>query len=751
MTIIGLTVGFTVFVIISLFVYGELTIDRYLPDAERIYRLTDAKENNCKLDFELAQVIKDHFKEVEVNCTVIRMVHSLNIKNKNNTFKINAFISTTNDFFEILSPKITHKTSSDPFADKNSVIITETVAKQLFGEQNPLGKSIKIADRFDLTISAIISDFPNSSSMAADILVNAENKNLRFSLYCNGDDCFSPVNHFIKLKADKSQFIAALNNDVHKYQKRVEKFSLQPLTDIYLAENVEGNTNKLGNPTFLKVISLIGIIIFLLSIINFIFFSLSIQHSRIKEISIKKTNGASLFQLFNYFLTETTIIIFFVSVLSLSLVIIFPDYVSVLFAKKLDLNNLTKPALLLLFAIIIILIILINSVMPIFTMFKNPILDGLNNLVIRKDKKTIKSILTTFQFVVSIILLISVFFIIKQLKYIGSQDLGFKYQHLLEIEIPENFTNYDALKQEISKLNFVKSSTFSYGSISSPKLSLGSGDDKKQFFLTTFSVDSNYLRTFEIELLKGRFYIDGNNDDVCILNETAFKKFGWTDLKGKIFNNGRKDGFKVVGIVKDFKVSSFHSEQKAVCLVFSKFGKPNALSIRLMPGQTKSQVAEIEKVWGEVATNDNFSFKFYDAFFDSLYKKEQILAKSIIFLTLITFLLTLTGILGQVIQNNIYRTKEIGIRKVNGATVFEIIKMLNREFVFQVLIAFVIALPIAYYAINKWLENFVYRTDLSWWVFVLSGSITLFIVAATVSIQSLNVARKNPVESLKYE
>jgi len=477
---------------------------------------------------------------------------------------------------------------------------------------------------------------------------------------------------------------------------------------------------------------------------------LSLQHSKIKEVSIKKINGAGNLQLFFYYLTESLIVIVISTLLSLLLIFAFKDYFASLVGSELHLQILKKPIFVAIYLAVMVIILGINSIIPAYSLLKINVIQGLHNSIIRNDRGTIRTIFTTMQFVVSIALLISVFFIQKQLNFVESKDLGFNKEHLLRIQIPYKFKHYPALQTEINNLNFIKASSYSFGSPGDIILTMGSGEKDKNMDIETILIDSNFLKTFQIRLLKGHPFYSGDFNKACMFNETAIKKLGWEDLKNRKYKMGREGGYNVIGIVNDFNVSSLLKKQEPVCLIYGNFNKPNVLSVRIMPGPVHQQLAQIKKVWASFS-DDPFTFEFYDAFFNAKYHKEQQLSRSITIIAIIAIILTLIGIMGQVIQTCAYRTKEIGIRKVNGATVPEVVNMLNMDFVKWVAVAFVIAIPIAYYAMHRWLENFAYKTSLSWWIFLLAGLVILFITIATVSWHTFKVARRNPVEALRYE
>ena len=613
---------------------------------------------------------------------------------------------------------------------------------------------ITIGNFLNVKVTAIIKGFPKNTSIAGDFLLNSAYKNARMATVCDGGGCYNPMTQFLLLKksVNENNFLKLFNRTIQKHEQRVKKFGLQPLTDIYLSQPMEGNNNRLGNPSYLKIIALIGLIILILAVINYLNFSLSLQHSKIKEISIKKINGASSLQLFFYYLSETMSVIIVSTFLSLLLVFISRNYFVSLFGEMLNMHILEKPLFIAIYLSVVILILGINSIIPFQAIQKINIIDGLNNTIVRKNKSTVRTIFTTLQFIVSIALLISVFFIQKQLHFVETKNLGFNQKHLLKIEIPYGFKHTSALQTNINNLSFVKNSSYSFGYPGSVNLTLGSGEKNVSMNIQTILIDSNFLKTFQVKLLKGRSFQRGDYQRACLLNEAAAKRLGWQDLKNRKYKGwNRKEGDRVVGIVNNFNVSSLLKKQDPVCLIYGfRENKPNVLSVRIMQGNIQQQMEEIKTIWSSMS-NDPFSFDFYDAFFNAKYHKTTQLSRSITIIAIIAIILTLLGILGQVIQACIYRTKEIGIRKVNGATILEVVRMLNLDFIKWVLVAFVIAVPIAWYIMNQWLENFAYKTALNWWVFLLAGLTILLVTLITVSWQTFIAARKNPVEALRYE
>ncbi|MDD4033777.1 MAG: hypothetical protein PHS48_11085, partial [Bacteroidales bacterium] len=275
---------------------------------------------------------------------------------------------------------------------------------------------------------------------------------------------------------------------------------------------------------------------------------------------------------------------------------------------------------------------------------------------------------------------------------------------------------------------------------------------ENSFTFDCIYIDVNYLRTMGIGLIDGRDPMESERGRVCLINEEAYKQYEWKNLEGKKFNNGREGGYSVVGVTKNFHVKSLHQKVGPTALIYETQEESyNVLSVRLSPGKTGLQIDQIRKIWNKIIPDETMNFTFYDDQFQAMYEKESKLAKSITFFSIIAIILTCMGILSQIYLISVSRVKEIGIRKVNGAKVFEILTMLNKNLVKWVAVAFVIATPIAWYAMNKWLESFAYKTELSWWIFALAGVLALGIALLTVSWQSWRAATRNPVEALRYE
>ncbi len=749
----GFAIGFTAFILIGLFYNSEHNVNTHFNEYQNIYRVIEAKKNRSTMDFELYPVFSSEYPEIEKACPVdYTSGFQFNIKDSetNNFTKIKYSISTTNDFFDVFSIEVLASLSNEPFADFNSAVITESVAKNLYGDKNPLGRTIK-QEFFSATISAVIKDLPENSSFHADLLLNSENKEFQFRNECNEGICIYPTEHYLLVNNAIDPVVLAnkLNTTIDNFNQNTDSLALQNITDIYLSPALDDAEHDTGNSKMLVIFFSIAGLIILLSSINYLNYTISIQYAKMKEIGINKTNGAGTGHLLIDSLIEVSLGVLLALLASVLLVAVALPYTDLLFGKRISVADVNVHQLIPVFAATIAGIILLNSMAPIYVLSRFNITEFLIGGRKRTGKQIGKQLMLTFQLTVSIALIAVVMLIFKQLQYVKHYDLGFNEEHLVRLELPYLFDNPEIIKQETEKLSFVSQSALSDGYPGWVKLYMGSGTDEDNFIVQCIHVSDDYLEAMGIELKAGRDFLAGDKNKACIMNEKAVKKYGWDTIDDKKYNNG--NGYRVVGEVADFNVQSLHDEIAPVALIYDPDHRFSTLSLRLIPGNVGQQMAQVKEVWKKILPDEPMEFTFYNDQFQAMYINEDKLSKSISFFSFIAIVLTCMGILGQIFLISLNRTKEIGVRKVNGATISEIMVLLNKDFVIWVVVALVIATPIAFYAMNRWLENFAYKTTLSWWIFALAGLLALGIALLTVSWQSWRAATRNPVEALRYE
>ena len=757
LSISGFSVGFAVCLFVALFIYSEMSMDHCFAGYRNIYRAYDPKEKNCNLDIELNHEFKEKYPEVEETCPVDQL-NDLEVTSKSgsNFALFKGLIATTNDFFKVFPIKTITSVGKLPFDGKASVLITQSFAKILFPKEDPLGKPIIILGFIKGQITAVIEDLPGSSSVQGKIFVNADNPDFRMSQNCNNGRCWSPTNHFLLLKpeTDLLALEKKMSADFPRNHPEIQGVALQPLTDIFLSVPLDGNGNLTGNRSLLYIFFSVGIVVLLLSIINFLNFYISLQYTKLKEIGIKKINGASLQSLLRFSLAEVSVSILISIIIALVLFVIFLPVANQLFERKLEATWLLQPALLISLVGISVVIILINSIAPISILSGFNASSFLSNMKVGGQKKGGRRLLTLLQFSASIALLAIVFSLQKQISFAKHANLGFNKEQLILLKLPLGFKSQDAMKQKLKESPFFENVALSRGVPGSVNLYMGTGKSGKTIMFQCLYVDEDFLKTMDIRLKSGRNFLAGDLGNCCILNEEAMRQYEWTDFEGKRFENGRKDGYQIIAIASDFHIESLHTKIKPACLMAAAKDKHDDLlniSIRLSAGKLSQQMEELKNTWKEFIPDEPMNFSFFDEHFNAMYQSDERLGKAVGIISVIALVLTFMGILGQVFQISLNRTKEIGIRKVNGAKVSDILASMNKEFLVWAAVSLAVSIPLAWYLIHKWLEGFAYKTDIGWETFAASGLIVLLTIVLTVTMQSWKVATKNPVEALRYE
>jgi putative ABC transport system permease protein len=753
----GFAIGFAACILIGLFYNTETSVNKGFANHSQIFRLYDVKKNRCNINWDLFPVVKSNFAEVENACPVdyaTGLLLTLKNEQSHRSVEISHLISSTNNFFTVFSVEIVESMAEKPLDGLASVALSRPIAQKLFGAENPLGKQVNLSNIFSGTVTAIFKELPLNSSFQAEVVLNSEYEKFRQSRTVSNGLKYNPTNQFVWLKegANAQNFAESLNRLSTLKALDIDSLALQSLDDIYLSELTVKSRHAKGNPKLLKIFVAIAVLILLLSSINYLNYSISMQYAKLKEIGINKTNGAGLKDLINYTFAEVFLGILISVILSVFITLIVLPYSGGLFEKDLHVAGYSWLKVVPFFILAVVFVVLVNSLAPIYILSKFKITEFLSGFRGKKNRRqTGKQAMMIFQLTVSIALIAIVLIIFKQLNFVKYSSPGFDRELLIRIDIPYKFDKTKVLGQELDKLPFIAGSSISYGCPGMINMKQGINTGEKSFDVNCIPVGDKYLKTMGIELLEGRDFLSGDLTKACLINEEAFKRFEWDSFEGKKFNNGQEGGFEVVGIVKNFKFESFHSAVEPLALLYSGATEANVLSVRLLPGNRAEQIGQIKKVWKDLSPYEPLNLEFYDDNFQAMYEKEEKLAGSISFFSLIAIALTCMGILGQTFMMSLNCTKEIGIRKVNGATIFEVMILLNKDFVKWVAIAFLIAIPIAWYAMHRWLENFAYKTELNWWIFALAGLLALGIALLTVSWQSWRAATRNPVESLRYE
>jgi putative ABC transport system permease protein len=631
------------------------------------------------------------------------------------------------------------------------------------GTENPIGKNIKFISKsreltLDLTITAIIEDTPVHSSIPYSGIISFEtrysdspkmeedwgnwgyptyiklNKNARI------DDFKLKVDpSWVELAKDKLQITGASDNEIVNYLKFV------PLKDVQFF----GNSKR----QFISLILIIGIIVIVIAIVNFINLSVAKSSNRSREIGIKKVFGSGRTGIIFQLLFESVSLSFLSTFLALFIVVI----ISPVFEKITGWNvSFEHEYYFYIIAILIsgsLIIGLTAGLYPaLFLSSFNPVRTFKNETSFGSKGKKFKIFLMVFQFAISISLIICTIVITKQVRYLRTKDVGFDKENLIYCSRSKVSKKYDTFKQKLLQnpnIHNIASSNTSLARNFPMTNSCVINDKERTFY--TMTVDQDFVKTMGLKIIKGRdFSWDISTDQygAMIINETAEKEFELTDPIGtELEMFGHK--VYIIGVMKDFHASSFHQKIPPSALWVAPWN--GTINFRIDAKNTDNSIAYIKKIWDEFSPDVPFEYHFLDEEYDSLYKSEEKFNLLIAYFSILAIFIACLGLFGLVSFSIDKRIKEIGIRKVNGAKAIEIIVLVNKTFIFWVIVAFMLACPIALYAMKKWLQNFSYRTEINPWIFILAGIIALIIVFCTVSLQSWKAATRSPVDALRHE
>ncbi len=773
--ILSMAIGITASIILFGYVYQELNYDSKFPNSNRIYRILMQDDNN-KLSGAtsfgpLAEGLKSDFPEISDATRLSFYWGYFALTAGDKMFNENRTIFADANFFKLFSLPLEKGDASKCLSSPSSIVLSESAALKYFGEQEPIGNQIKIGKDKLFTVQGVFKDFPKNSNFQGDIVLPLEIISKISQVW---------IEPSWKHPADINTFVLAEQNlkseeisvKIHDYlqthiKEKSEKLFLQPLKEIHISKTGWESTPSV-NKSYLYLLALVALVILTMSAVNFLLLYIGSSSYRIMHMSVKKVCGASKATIFRDQIQEALIYVSLSVVVSLILIFLYKDIFAVRISflpsiEESDLIFLTLGVGLIIgFAILTSFLsaIIVSSPrsIPLFKTNQQPLY----------KKPQLINILVISQFTISIVLLSITILFYKQLHFLEQHNPGFAKEEL--ITIPLNMSvdeglyknKFDAFAQELKKLKGIKSATLAF---SSPSDVQTSSDDfrceglaeGKTVNMHWNSVYYDYFETLGVEIVQGRGFthefkndmVDYNNGRKCtyVINQKAAEEIGLDNPVGKKLY-GYGDGI-IVGIVEDFNFKSLHSEIKPMCFNMNPFYY-NEIIVRVNPN-VPEVLGELKIIWDKFVPEYPFEFRFVNDQINKMYESENRLAFNLNLFSAIAILIACMGLLALTILAMQERTKEIGIRKVNGANVSEILTMLNKDFIKWVAIAFVVACPIAYYAMNKWLENFAYKTTLSWWILALAGVLALGIALLTVSWQSWRASTRNPVEALRYE
>lgn len=773
--LLGLTTGLTCCLLIGLYMQHELSYDDFQSKGKRIARVimeytfgADVTRGNFT-STKVAPTFSRTFSEVE---SAIRMTQTTKVvQYGDKSFVEKKFMYADSTFFDIFSFKLLEGDPRQALMYPKNVVLTKSVAKKYFNNQSPVGKTLKVGtDGVDYLVTGVMEDCPSNSQMRFDMLASFS------TLGVNQEVTYTNANYttYLLLK-DKNSF-DGLQTKIDNYFKEENAksndpfkvtFILERFDKIHLHSPYEGFEPN-NSITYIYIIAAVALLIMAIACFTYINLSTARSVERAKEVGIRKVIGAMKGQIFGQFVGESILLTLTSLVLSIGFVMLLLPWFNDLTNKQLSIASLATPFVIAFTLIIVVCIGLLAGSYPALVLsafqpirvLKGSFKNTGTGLLLRKS-------LIVFQFVISVFLIVGTFIIQSQLHYIQSKKLGYDREHVvvmpLDMKImkvlPVLKSEFTAGSDVLSVARATNLPTHIYGGYSMNRPGLPEGTE---IMVTANPVDEEFVKTVGLEIIAGSDFTRQDMEDVMheeqekkiyhyILNESAAKEMGWTPEEAigkKMFLGDMRPGY-VRAVVRDFHFTSLHNPIKPLVLFTEDWGR--YLLAKISGKDIPGTLARMESAWKKLVPHRPFEFSFLDEEYNNMYSAELRIGKVLNIFAAIAILLACLGLFGLSSYSAQQRMKEIGIRKVLGASVAHIITILSKDFIKLALIATLIAFPFAWWMGNKWLQDFTYRVNVSWWIFLVAGSLAVIIALVTVSIQAVKAALANPVKSLRSE
>lgn len=785
LNIIGLSVGIACSLLIALYLFNEISYDKFHAKRDRIYRvILDGKigEQEIKAAYTcspLGSALLNEVPEVEAFVRVNFWGETI-LRNYEQSFSEDAFMEADSSFFSVFSFPLLKGDERSVLNEPHTLVLSETAASRIFGNEDPIDKMLKVGmDTILYRVTGVFRDMPKNSHIRASIISS-------FMTNPRADNPMWMSNSFftyilLKPEADANGVDAKLKEILKKYigpevQQflgiSVEEFIskgnrysmyIQNLSDIHLDPSIDDGQGKTTDPRYLWIFASVAVLIIIIASINFMNLATAQAASRAREVGMKKVSGSSRQMLIAQFLSESVILVFFSLAISLLIVLISLPYFNNLLGSELEFSLTSRWFIIPLLLILTVLIGIFAGSYPAFYLSSFQPVNVLKGKVKDNMKNgRLRSILVILQFSVSILLIVGTLIMFRQINFMIDRDLGFNKEQLMIITRGETVENHvKAFKEEIRKINGVvsiASSTAVPGRNNNNNGYMMKDRQNETFLLQTNWVDPDYFDTYQMKMNTGRgFSLEyGSDDKTVLINLSAVKQFGLTEpLKGIFLapdDSANTSGLPIIGVVEDFNFESLHSRIGPYIFRYKTEDiNWGYFSIRLESSFDQNTIKSIESVWKRFTHNDPMQYFFMDEDFNRMYSQEKQSSNLAMLFAVLAIIIASLGLFGLTSYTVQQRTKEIGIRKTMGASTNEIFILIAREILILVSLSTLIAWPLIYYISDKWLQNFYYRIDFSFWDYAFGFMIALVIAVITISYQTLRTARINPSLSLRYE
>jgi putative ABC transport system permease protein len=769
--LISLTLGVASSVLIALYVSNDLSYDSYHEYSNRI-GLFQQYENSSSSGSAFKPLLEKR-SGIEQVCHVSPQ-KALVSKSDFAAFE-NRFCLVDSNLQRLFQFRMVSGSIKEALESPNKLVISEKIAKKYFGNENPLGKSlnVQLKNKNIFEVVGVMSDFPENTHLKIDLIASNKNKEqLMGSRYESFWDLDVLTYFLLKENSSFEQIRAQLPdilNETNDQNKQVWKLSIIPLEDIYLKNRTDDRIVAKNAIEFVTIFLIVGFAIIILACFNYLNLSLAISNLRLKEIGVRKVIGAHPKHLIGQFMGETFIFTLFSSILALVLVYLTVPFFNQIAEKNLNLIDFISYKFFLVFFGFVMLISLASGIYPAFIMSSSK-----PSNLLKKSTKIIGSLsnfrksLVTIQFTVSMVMIFATLVVYFQLDYVQNKNLGYNRDQVISLILPEDFEREKrkTIEDEFKKLKNIKSisnvSILPGNGISFNKVAPVSITSQKiEPKIGQIFTDPGFTSVFDIKLAEGRFFKENNLSDLTafVINRKAANTFSWQlgqSIAYTSYQYNSEGGYsevhvfgQIIGIVEDYHQMDLKSE--IVPILIANGSISGTLALKLETKDIKNSISDIEEVWDKFIPNYPFEYQFLDETFASTYNKEARILTTLGLFALLSLIISALGLFGLVTFSVQHRIREISIRKVLGSSSGQIVRLLSKDFIYLLFLATLIACPISFFIMNKWLQDFSFHIELSWWIYCISILVTFIVAVSTISIKSYNASLMNPVKSLNSE
>lgn len=781
LNIAGLSIGMAVCIMIMLFVNYERDFDSI--HTKNIYRLNEvqnwegmvAPQKVALTMFPMGPTLKEEFPEVK-DFTRFVKVDELSLKKEYQAVNLMPILWAEPSFFHLFDFKLKEGNPTTALVDPNSLVLTEETATRIFGDEPALGKTLASAEQDTtlFTVTGVLEAFPDNSHIQFEGLTS-------FSTYVGPEETGNWGGNWMTtyLELEEGTEIASLEAKFPDYiishmgegSEEAYKLFLQPLDEVHAGSSDITHdyiNHQKFDGAYTRIFFYIALIVLFIAAINFVNLSSAKSVSRALEIGVRKASGASKKQLYLQFISESILISVIAMVFSAVFVTLALPFLNQFSQRQLEFPLFREPIFFVAMLLGAVIVGILSGIYPaIYLSSFKPVKVLKGSPVTGRRKSDFRNALVIVQFSCAIFLIISTLFASKQVRFMQEKDLGFSHEQVVTIPFGQRFNSrYKTLKQELLSSSLVENVTASGqrlgNNLHQTSATYHGNGPVRELSTSQVVVDPDFLDVYQIELIAGRNFTDSEADNgkTYLINESLANELLKNEGEGENFESlvGRQFGFSgmdsaasIVGVVKDFNFNSLHHKIETLMIFNQKNWGYAELSVKISGDRVPEALAQIEAVWNSQIPEREFEYKFLDDHFTELYRADQTVNNIVGMLTLLSILISCLGLFGLVSFTLDQRVKEIGIRKVLGASVGTVVAILSKDFIKLVLIALLIAIPISWYVVDQWIQDFAYRIAIDWWVFGVAGLLAILIALATVSSQAFKAALMNPVKSLKSE